>query len=238
MGPIASNLSAVVLGPLLRKSLEGSPGFVRWLTNTYRGFFVDLQRVVDCLPVEPHSATLLNVGTGDGVLVSMIARRFPQLTVTSTDITANQGWLIEPDLRDSISLQVHTPEQIAETGFGTGFDLVVMSDVIHHVPISDRARVMARAWQATAPGGCLVVKDIEERGYRARLSLWSDRYITGDRHTELIGSAAMDALMRQEMPEAQVQATTLIERDYPNYLLIGRRVGSRVESRPREVYHR
>ncbi|MFM8895654.1 MAG: class I SAM-dependent methyltransferase [Actinomycetales bacterium] len=200
------------------------------MTDTYRGFFVDLDQVVACVPVEPRSATLLNIGTGDGVLVSRIARRYPQLSVTTTDITQHQGWLIDDDLRDRIRVQVHSPEQIAQSGFGTGFDVVLMSDVVHHVPVADRATVIARAWEATSPNGCLVVKDIEERGLRARLSLWSDRYLTGDRHTELIGASAMEALILQSEPTARVSRSWLVDRDYPNYLLVGSRVESRVQS--------
>ena len=214
----------MVLGPLLRKSLEGSPGLTRWLTNTYRGFFVDLHLLVDQLPLTTPTARLLNIGTGDGVLVSLIARRYPQLSVTTTDITPNQGWLIDEDLRDRIRLQVHTPEEIASRGFGETYDAVLLADVIHHVPVRDRSQLMARAWQATAPGGTLLVKDIEDRGFKARLSLWSDRYLTGDRHANLIGSPAMDALIRREMPAVEVLETTLIKRDYPNYMLVGRRI--------------
>jgi len=214
----------VVLGPLLRKSLEGSPGLTRWLTNTYRGFFIDLHLLVDQLRLTTPTARLLNIGTGDGVLVSLIARRYPQLNVTTTDITPNQGWLIDEDLRDRIRLQVHTPEEIASRGFGETYDMVLLADVIHHVPVRDRSQLMARAWQATSPGGTLLVKDIEDRGFKARLSLWSDRYLTGDRHTELIGANAMQGLMVQFEPRARVDATGLVQRDFPNYLLIGQRV--------------
>ena len=222
----------MVVGPLLRRSLEGSPGLTRWLTNTYRGFFVDLAQLVDALPLESPTARLLNIGTGDGVLVSLIARHHPLLRVTSTDITEKQGWLIDDDLRDRIRLQVHTPAEINAAGFGETFDVVLISDVVHHVPLADRPQLMTRAWQATAPGGTLLVKDIEDRGLRARLSLWSDRYLTGDRHTVLIGADAMEQLMRQSDPAAQVTRTGLIHQDFPNYLIVGRKVSSTL--RPQE----
>ena len=220
---------------MVRKSLEGSPGLVRWLTNAYRGFFVDLDQVVACLPIQPGHTTLLNIGTGDGVLVSRIARRYPQLCMTTTDITEHQGWLIDDDVRDRIDVQVHAPEQIAGAGFGAAFDVVLLSDVVHHVPVEDRASLMTRAWEATSPGGYLVVKDIEDRGFKARLSLWSDRYLTGDRHTELIGADAMEALMRQQDPAAQVDRTPLVHQDYPNYLLVGQRVRSQSHSRTKAL---
>jgi len=221
----------VVLGPLLRKRLEGSPGLTRWLTNTYRGFFIDLHLLVNHLPLTTPTARLLNIGTGDGVLVSIIARRYPQLNVTTTDITPNQGWLIDEDLRDRIRLQVHTPDEIASHGFGETYDMVLLADVIHHVPVPDRSQLMARAWQATSPGGTLLVKDIEDRGFKARLSLWSDRYLTGDRHTQLICAHAMELLMRESEPTARVMRTALRQTNYPNYMLVGSRIATDFKGR-------
>lgn len=210
----------MAIGPTVRRALPD--GLVSWLTDTYRGFFVDLDAVVDTVPVGT-AMTLLNVGTGDGELLNALARRYPALSLTSSDISDEQGWLLADDVRPRVQLVTRSPEQIAADGFGGTYDIVLFSDVIHHVPVTDRVTVLAAAWAAVAPGGALVVKDIESRGVKSVLSLWSDRYITGDRHTQLIGVAEMTRTLVSVTGAERVESTGLLQRNFPNYLLVVRR---------------
>jgi 2-polyprenyl-6-hydroxyphenyl methylase/3-demethylubiquinone-9 3-methyltransferase len=208
------------IGPTIRRLLDGQPKLVHALTEAYRGFFVDLDAVVSAIPLEQPNATFLNIGTGDGALLNALRDRHPELRVTTTDIHDHQGWLLRPDVRESLDIQVHTPEQIAASGFGGQFDVVFMSDVLHHVPPADRAETLRAAFAACRPGGRVVIKDIEERGIKARLSLLSDVYLTGDKHTRLIGEAALRALIEGTQPDVKVASSDLIARDFPNYLVV------------------
>ncbi len=208
------------IGPRIRRLLDGQPGLVQALTDAYRGFFVDLDAVVASIPVEQPDATFLNIGTGDGALLNALRDLHPELRVTTTDIHEHQGWLLRPDVRESIDVQVHTPERIVAEGFGRQFDIVFMSDVLHHVPPSDRADTVVAAFAACRPGGRVVIKDIEEKGLKSKLSLLSDVYLTGDKHTKLIGETALRALIERTQPGAQVASSDLITRDFPNYLVV------------------
>jgi 2-polyprenyl-3-methyl-5-hydroxy-6-metoxy-1,4-benzoquinol methylase len=210
----------MALGPTVRKMLDSSPALVGWLTDTYRGFFVDLSAVVDTIPIDESTISFLNIGTGDGELVNALVARYPHLSVTTTDISDQQGWLLKPEIREVVTIETRSPSVIATDGFGGMFDVVFMSDVMHHVPVDDRKTVMQAAWQAVAPGGSLVIKDIEDRGMKAVLSLWSDKYLTGDRHTVLINEATLTNLIHEIRPSAHVQSTNLIRRNFPNYLVI------------------
>lgn len=212
----------MAIGPTIRRALDANPAVVSWLTETYRGFFVDLDAVVDLVPAGA-AATLLNVGTGDGELVNRLARRYPDLRVTSTDISDEQGWLVADDVRARVELVTRTPEQIAAAGFGGTYDVVLLSDVIHHVPVADRRTVLSAAWAAVAPGGRLVVKDIETRGVKATLSLWSDKYITGDKHTTLIGVREMADVLSEVSGQSTVVDSGLLPRNPPNYMQIVQR---------------
>jgi 2-polyprenyl-3-methyl-5-hydroxy-6-metoxy-1,4-benzoquinol methylase len=210
----------MAIGPTVRKMLDSSPALVGWLTDTYRGFFVDLSAVVDTIPIDESTISFLNIGTGDGELVNVLVSRHPQLSVTTTDISDQQGWLLKPEVREAVTIETRSPSQIASDGFGGAFDVVFMSDVMHHVPVEDRHTVMEAAWQSVAPGGKLVMKDIEDRGLKSVLSLWSDKYLTGDRHTVLINEATLRNLIQKVRPSAQVQSTDLIRRNFPNYLVV------------------
>jgi 2-polyprenyl-3-methyl-5-hydroxy-6-metoxy-1,4-benzoquinol methylase len=215
----------VAIGPAVRKMLDSSPALVCWLTDTYRGFFVDLGAVVETIPVDSSVHSFLNIGTGDGELVNVLVARHPHLRVTTTDISDQQGWLLKPEVRQVVSVETRTPEDIAVEGFGGTFDIVFMSDVMHHVPVEDRETVMQAAWQAVGPGGKLVIKDIEDRGVKAVLSLWSDKYLTGDRHTVLINEATLTNLIHNVRPSASVETTDLIHRNFPNYLVVATESG-------------
>jgi 2-polyprenyl-3-methyl-5-hydroxy-6-metoxy-1,4-benzoquinol methylase len=210
----------MAIGPTVRKMLDSSPALVGWLTDTYRGFFVDLSAVVSAIPIEDSTSTFLNIGTGDGELVNVLVSRHPHLSVTTTDISDQQGWLLKPEVREVVAIETRSPSQIASDGFGGTFDVVFMSDVMHHVPVEDRRTVMGAAWRAVAPGGKLVIKDIEDRGLKSVLSLWSDKYLTGDRHTVLINEATLTNLVREVHPSARVHSTDLIRRNFPNYLVV------------------
>jgi 2-polyprenyl-3-methyl-5-hydroxy-6-metoxy-1,4-benzoquinol methylase len=210
----------VALGPTVRKMLDSSPALVGWLTDTYRGFFVDLDAVVDAIPMDASVGSFLNIGTGDGELVNSLVARYPNLRLTTTDISDQQGWLLKPEVRQTVTVETRTPSDIAEDGFGGSFDIVFMSDVMHHVPVEDRETVMQAAWQAVSPGGKLVIKDIEDRGIKAVLSLWSDKYLTGDRHTVLINEMTLTSLITQVRPNSYVESTGLIRRNFPNYLVV------------------
>ncbi|HVR77684.1 MAG TPA: class I SAM-dependent methyltransferase, partial [Acidimicrobiia bacterium] len=62
------------------------------------------------------------------------------------------------------------------------FDLVVLCDVLHHVPRGERGALMDTARMLVAPGGHVAVKDwIAGRDLPTVLSYLSDRFITGDR---------------------------------------------------------
>jgi SAM-dependent methyltransferase len=64
---------------------------------------------------------------------------------------------------------------------GEAFDLVVMCDVLHHVPVPERVGLLQTARRLVRPGGFLAVKDWERRRDLGTLaSKVSDTYVTGD----------------------------------------------------------
>ena len=44
----------------------------------------------------------------------------------------------------------------------TGFDVVTIVDVMHHVPLGSRAEFLRNAFSRVSPGGCLVYKDMAD----------------------------------------------------------------------------
>jgi 2-polyprenyl-3-methyl-5-hydroxy-6-metoxy-1,4-benzoquinol methylase len=60
-----------------------------------------------------------------------------------------------------------------------GWDVVVMIDVIHHVPPSQQKQFMTRAFQSVAPGGLFIYKDMCERPWwRAQMNRLHDLVVS------------------------------------------------------------
>jgi 2-polyprenyl-3-methyl-5-hydroxy-6-metoxy-1,4-benzoquinol methylase len=63
----------------------------------------------------------------------------------------------------------------------SSFDIVVLADVLHHVPWIQHAELLQQCARLVRPSGAIVVKDWE---LRHNLVHWfcelSDRYLTGD----------------------------------------------------------
>ena len=61
------------------------------------------------------------------------------------------------------------------------FDLAILCDVLHHVPVPARRGLLASLRDLLAPGAVVVVKEWERRRGLVHLLVYlSDRYLTGD----------------------------------------------------------
>jgi hypothetical protein len=111
-------------------------------------------------------------------------------------------------------------------------DLVLVCDVIHHVPPPDRAGFFADVRDLVeGHAASLVVKDVEPGSFRATLSFLADRYVSGDKKVKLVGAEEMVSLVRAAFPAASYERTRLLDVDRPNYCLVfavGRRTPERV----------
>jgi cyclopropane fatty-acyl-phospholipid synthase-like methyltransferase len=196
----------------------------RWfplLGRWYRAMFVDLEKVVQSLPPFPPGARVLDIGGGDGDMINILLRRNPDLDVTMIDLSPRLGAFLEPELRRRVRLLPSTSlKDYAATDYQAP-DFVLVSDVIHHVPLADRLaffgdlRLVLAGRRTT-----LVIKDIEPGHFRARLSEWADRYVSGDHKVSLVSRADVVALVNEVFPRAEAKATGLYEIDAPNYSIV------------------
>jgi len=181
--------------------------------NAYRRIFVNLERIVDVLEQEmPRHANVLDIGGGDGALVERLLKRRPDLVVSMCDLAPSIGAFLSASNRAKVKL-------FAATDFThvTGaYDVVTMSDVIHHVPADQRDAFFRSLAKSCDRWGCrkIILKDVEPGGWRATLSLLADRYVTGDRHVVLFSRANFAELARRHFPKAGRMSAVP---DWPNY---------------------
>lgn len=166
------------IGPFIRR-LFGP--YERRVSEAYRSLYVDIDSLVDQIRQwQPTADKILEVGCGEGAVTERLSVAYPDAKITGIDITPRIGRLYAgpPDRVRFIQCDVQT---IAATESGQ-YDLVVLSDVLHHVPVPLRQGLLDAIRATLAPDGAFIFKDWE-RNYTPIywLCYASDRWITGDR---------------------------------------------------------
>ncbi len=183
------------------------------LGDVYRRVFVNLDKIVDFFDhALPHNAKILDIGGGDGALVDRLLDRRPDLKITMCDLSPSIGAFLSAANRSRVNMYPATEF----TNLAGPYDVVTISDVIHHVPVDQRDGFFRSLADSCKGWGCrrLIFKDIEPRGWRAILSVIADRYITGDRHVVLFPRSEFGEMVRKYFPAAKRLSTMP---DRPNY---------------------
>jgi 2-polyprenyl-6-hydroxyphenyl methylase/3-demethylubiquinone-9 3-methyltransferase len=120
------------------------------------------------------------VGCGEGAVTEILADAYPEAQILAIDITPRLGRLYR-GRRDGVEFREISVQEIAAEQ-PAGFDLITLSDVVHHIPLEMRAEILDAVSRCLAPGGRFVLKDW---GRAATPIHWlchaGDRWLTGDR---------------------------------------------------------
>lgn len=187
------------IGPALRRAFGP---FEHQVTELYRSIYVDLDDYVAAVREWVPSATsILEVGCGEGSVTERLAAAYPEARITAIDITSRVGRLYRGP-RDRVVFEQRTVEDVAAE-HPAAFDMVMIADVIHHVPTDLRPGIIDAARRALAPGGALIFKEWERTGTPIHwLCLASDRWVTGDRVSFLSRDEARALVAQSFMPQA------------------------------------
>ena len=151
------------------------------IANLWRSMFLDLDDWTGKVRSwHPNPRRVLEVGCGEGYSTERLARAFPNAHIIAIDIMPQVGRLYHgPEGR--VEFRVQSAESLAEAEPGA-FDLVIMCDVIHHIPKDIRASVLGAVRTLLAPAGRFAVK-VWARSFSPIhwMCFGSDRWLTGDR---------------------------------------------------------
>ncbi|NYH52271.1 ubiquinone/menaquinone biosynthesis C-methylase UbiE [Nocardiopsis arvandica] len=158
----------------------------RLLRGVYARFAEDLADAA------PHGGSVLDVGTGPGVLLAEVARRRPDLRLTGVDLSADMAALAECNLRPYGERARAGQGDVTALPFpDDAFDLVVSSFSMHHwddveAAVPEIARVLR-------PGGRLYVYDFRSAPF--------DTVVAAARARSLLeGAPARRLLIRTGVP--------------------------------------
>jgi 2-polyprenyl-3-methyl-5-hydroxy-6-metoxy-1,4-benzoquinol methylase len=176
------------------------------VARAYRGFFLDAEALARLVAAEVRPRRVLEVGAGEGQFTEELARVFPAAVLLGIDLTPRVGRLFRGP-RERVTFAARPVDAVAAERPGQ-FDLVVVCDVLHHVPRGERADFLERCGRCVASGGTLVLKDWARRPTPIHALAWlSDRFITQDRVAFLDAGelrASLEAALGPVVAEARV----------------------------------
>jgi 2-polyprenyl-3-methyl-5-hydroxy-6-metoxy-1,4-benzoquinol methylase len=146
--------------------LKRSPRLLRWYRTQ---LMLDWNRLQAYLPARGR---VLDVGCGVGSLDYEIGRQ-RSLDVLGIDVSAESINLAKE--YHALSNVEFAP--LALEAVDGKFDCILFVDVFHHVPRIEHENLLRTCARLLAPGGYVVIKDIERR--RGQVSVWMDRYLSG-----------------------------------------------------------
>jgi 2-polyprenyl-3-methyl-5-hydroxy-6-metoxy-1,4-benzoquinol methylase len=166
------------VGPLVRKMFGSRE---RQISEAYRSIYMDIDALVrQMFKWNPTARRILEVGCGEGAVTTRLSAAYPDAYVTAIDITPRVGRLYRGSL-NRVRFVRCTVQEIADTAPGD-YDFVILSDVLHHVPLESRHGVLQAIRAALAPRGTFVLKEWQRnRALIHWVCYASDRWITGDR---------------------------------------------------------
>lgn len=202
-------------GPFIRK-LFGP--YEHEITEVYRSVFVNLDDFADLVHLwVPRAERILEVGCGEGAMTERIVRKYPTASVLAIDITPRAGRLYRGD-QANVRFSRERVEDVA-TRSPASFDLVLVADVLHHVPLSGRESLLSAIDQAMAPGASLVVKDwVVSASPIHWLCHACDRYLTGD-DVHYFPAGGISALVAETFDATAVRKTGFV-RPWKNNLAV------------------
>lgn len=121
--------------------------------------------IVRAVRLERPPATLLDVGGGHGAYSAAFCARYPDLRVTVLDLPGAAEVGRELTRQRGLAERVTYVEgDLATADWGSGHDLVLIFNVLHVLTPEVAAAAVAKAHDALAPGGTLVVVDAVHDG--------------------------------------------------------------------------
>jgi len=166
----------------------------RLIANLWRGMFMSVDHWTRTIGTwAPQPKRILELGCGEGCSTTRLVAAYPDAAIDAVDIASQAGRLYEGPT-DRVRFRVITAEELARECPGA-YDLIVVTDVLHHVPHHARASFLGAIRTLLAPDGMLAFKDWHRnRAPIYYLGYAADRWLTGDRIAYLTRAEARQLL--------------------------------------------
>lgn len=150
------------------------------ISSLYRNMFVNLNEWTSSVQnMKPDAKRILEVGCGEGASTEFLFHTFPDATIDAIDISDRLVRMFRPST-DNVRFSKEYVEERAITHPGE-YDLIILSDVLHHVPEGDQISLLKSIGDLLASDGVFAFKDWARSNAPIYFAaLFADRYLTGD----------------------------------------------------------
>jgi hypothetical protein len=163
--------------------------------------FAHAESVAACLPPLPACASILALTADDGALLDLLRQRNPTLRPLDPDTV----------LAEEAAVGATRP------------DVVLLADVLHHLPPAERAAYLAQLRERAAPDALFIVKEFAPGGLRSRLGWLADCASSG-RAVRFLTPPELRRLAAGALPGLAAFWTPLFDLEPPNYCLLFRKL--------------
>lgn len=168
--------------------------YERQVSDLYRGIFINLEDLSSQIRTWTSPRNILEIGCGEGALAEFIARDFPQTPYLGIDIISHLGRMYEGE-RSHVEFQEITAQDLAIAQPGE-FDLILINDVLHHVPDDIRHEILVATKTLLAPDGAVIFKDWDRRSSPIHAMCYvADVYVGGDKNVRYMPKAEQRSML-------------------------------------------
>ena len=139
----------MAIGPLVRRAFGRHE---RRVAELWRALFVDIDAWVRvCHGWAPDAKRILELGCGEGYGTERLVALWPVAQIDAIDIAANIGRLYAGPPGRAHFRRAFAEDLAAEAP--ASYDLIILADVLHHVPGAARVSLLEAVRSLLAPGG-------------------------------------------------------------------------------------
>lgn len=164
---------------------------------------------------------MIDIGSGDGEILDKILTKNKNIKAHAIDISPNIGGMIRDENLPRVQLiPSYSIQQYRNSKKYKDARYLILSDVLHHIPKEKRDKFFDELFLLCNKRTNLIIKDIEPGFLKATLSLFADKYISGDKQTSLISQDEVISKIKNRYPKIVINKTLLLEKNPPNYCLV------------------
>jgi cyclopropane fatty-acyl-phospholipid synthase-like methyltransferase len=201
-----------------------------WVIRTYSRarFLILRQRFLDEIgQYLPRSGTVLDLGCGFGLFSLYYAQILPGLRFHGVDLDARRIRIArEAGRRLGLGNVEYVVSDARDFRAGTEYAGAYMLDIVHHVEPETVRPLLAEIHARLAPGGCLVVKDVDTRpAYKRWFTHALDLLVSPGRPLHYWAAEALQAAL--EEAGFRVFRHSMVDfLPYPHVLYVCRKPGA------------
>jgi SAM-dependent methyltransferase len=126
------------------------------------GARLDAPVVAKRVPVKRGATKLLDLAGSHGLMGAAICRKHPPMRATVIDLPAALEHARPLAEREGIADIVdHRVGDLLRDELGSGWDVVLLSNILHHFSADDIRRILKRAYEALTANGTVAIWDLE-----------------------------------------------------------------------------